>query len=131
MKVRRSKIVNEHETERERLLSEDSDEGQGSRSRSSSKTKLLGDCDERVYSSCSDDTGNGSCVKCSEGCKEQTDKYTAKGLFVNYKFLINPIGAVCSGSTLFASVLNLSVMIGNYLQQTKFSDALFSWRFKG
>ena len=29
-----------------------------------------------------------------------------------------PIGAVFSGSTLFASILNLSVMLGNYLQQT-------------
>ena len=29
-----------------------------------------------------------------------------------------PIGAVCSGSTLFASKLNSSVMLGNYLQQT-------------
>ena len=28
------------------------------------------------------------------------------------------IGAVCSGSTLFASILNSSVMLGNYLQQT-------------
>ena len=36
-----------------------------------------------------------------------------------------PIGAVCSGSTLFASILNSSVMLGNYLQQTTFSDALF------
>ena len=26
------------------------------------------------------------------------------------------IGAVCSGSTLFASVLNSSVMLGSYLQ---------------
>ena len=26
------------------------------------------------------------------------------------------IGAVCSGSTLFTSILNLSVMLGNYLQ---------------
>ena len=38
-----------------------------------------------------------------------------------------PIGAVCSGSTLFASMLNSSVMLGNYLQQqlqqTTFSDA--------
>ena len=33
-----------------------------------------------------------------------------------------PIGAVCSGSTLFASILNSSVMLGNYLQQTAFSD---------
>ena len=42
-----------------------------------------------------------------------------------------PIGAVCSGSELFASIINLSVMLGNYLQQTSFSDAFFSWRFKG
>ena len=41
-----------------------------------------------------------------------------------------PIGAVCSGSTLFASILNLSEMLGNYLQQTTFSNAFFSWRFK-
>ena len=45
-------------------------------------------------------------------------------------------GAVCSGSMLFASILNLSVMLGNYLQQTTaadniFSFILFSWRFKG
>ena len=33
-----------------------------------------------------------------------------------------PIGAVCSGSMLFASILNSSVMLGNYLQQTTFSD---------
>ena len=31
-----------------------------------------------------------------------------------------PIGAVCSGSTLFASILDLSVLLGNYLQQTTF-----------
>ena len=58
------------------------------------------------------------------------------------------IGAVCSGSTLFASILNLSVLLAKYLQQTTaaddifrciffrlqqttFSDAFFSWRFKG
>ena len=35
------------------------------------------------------------------------------------------IGAVGSGPTLFASILNLSVMLGNYLQQTTFSDAFF------
>ena len=29
-----------------------------------------------------------------------------------------PVGAVCSGSTLFTSILNLSIMLGNYLQQT-------------
>ena len=31
-----------------------------------------------------------------------------------------PVGAVCSGSTLFAFILNLSVMLSNYLQQTTF-----------
>ena len=38
---------------------------------------------------------------------------------------IAPIGAVCSGSTLFASILNSSVKLGNYLQQTTFSDASY------
>ena len=33
-----------------------------------------------------------------------------------------PIEAVCSGSMLFASILNLSVMLGNYLQQTTSAD---------
>ena len=33
-----------------------------------------------------------------------------------------PIGAVCSGSTLFASRRNLSVKLGNYLQQTTSAD---------
>ena len=45
------------------------------------------------------------------------------------------IGAVCSGSTLFGSILNSSVMLGNYLQQTTSADdifrCIFSWRFKG
>ena len=36
-----------------------------------------------------------------------------------------PIGAVCSGSKLFASILHSSVMLGNYLQQTTFSGAFF------
>ena len=36
-----------------------------------------------------------------------------------------PIGAVCSGSTLFASLLNSSVMRGNYLQQTTSADNIF------
>ena len=48
---------------------------------------------------------------------------------------IAPIGAVFSGSTLFASILNSSVMLGNYMQQTTSADAIFrcifSWRFKG
>ena len=46
-----------------------------------------------------------------------------------------PIGAVCSGSMLFASILNSSVMLGNYLQQTTSADdifrCIFSSRFKG
>ena len=33
-----------------------------------------------------------------------------------------PIGAVCSGSTLFASILDLSVMLGNYMKQTTSAD---------
>ena len=41
-----------------------------------------------------------------------------------------PIGAVCS-----RCILNLSVKLGNFLQQTtsadNISDAFFSWRFKG
>ena len=36
-----------------------------------------------------------------------------------------PIGAVSSGSTLFASILNSSVMLGNYLQQTTSADYIF------
>ena len=33
--------------------------------------------------------------------------------------------AVCSGSTLFASRLNSSVILGNYLQQTTSADDIF------
>ena len=36
-----------------------------------------------------------------------------------------PIGPDCSGSTLFASILNLSVMLGNFLQQTTSADNIF------
>ena len=36
-----------------------------------------------------------------------------------------PMGAVCSGSTLFASILNLSVMQGNYLHQMTSADDIF------
>ena len=36
-----------------------------------------------------------------------------------------PIGAVCSGSSLFASILNSSVMLGYYLQQTTLADNNF------
>ena len=37
-----------------------------------------------------------------------------------------PIGAVCSRSTLFAPILNLSVVLGNNLQQTTLADDIFS-----
>ena len=36
-----------------------------------------------------------------------------------------PIGAVCAGSILFASILNSSVMLGNYLQQATSTDDIF------
>ena len=35
------------------------------------------------------------------------------------------LGAVCSGSTNFASKLNSSVMLGNYLQHTTSADDIF------
>ena len=35
------------------------------------------------------------------------------------------IGAVCSGSTLLAFILNSSVMLGNYLKQTISADDIF------
>ena len=41
--------------------------------------------------------------------------------------------SLCSESMLFASILNSSVMLGNYLQQTTSADdifrCIFSWRF--
>ena len=40
-----------------------------------------------------------------------------------------PIGAVCTGSTLFASILNSSVMFSNYLQQTTSADDIFRYIF--
>ena len=42
-----------------------------------------------------------------------------------------PIGAVCSGSTLLASILNSSVMLGNYLQKTTSADDIFRCIFLG
>ena len=36
-----------------------------------------------------------------------------------------PVGAVCYGSTLFASILNSLVMLGNYLHQTTSADEIF------
>ena len=49
---------------------------------------------------------------------------------------VDPDSAIVySGSKLFASILNLSVMLGNYLQQTTSADEIldtfFSWGFKG
>ena len=40
-----------------------------------------------------------------------------------------PIEAVCSGSTFFASILNSSGMISNYLQQTTSAEDIFSCIF--
>ena len=46
-----------------------------------------------------------------------------------------PIGAVCSRSRLFASILSSLVMLGSYLQQTTSADdifrCIFTWHFKG
>ena len=46
-----------------------------------------------------------------------------------------PIGAVCSGSILFASILISTVMLDNKLQQTASADnifrCIFSLLFKG
>ena len=36
---------------------------------------------------------------------------------------------VCSGSKLFASILNSSVMLGNYLQQTTSPDVILQMHF--
>ena len=36
-----------------------------------------------------------------------------------------PVGAVCSGSTLFVSILRSSVMLGNYLQQVTSADDIY------
>ena len=35
------------------------------------------------------------------------------------------VGAFCAGSTLFASIPNSSVMLGNYLQQATSADNIF------
>ena len=40
-----------------------------------------------------------------------------------------PIGAVCSGSSLFAFILNSSVILGNFLQQTTSADDIFKCIF--
>ena len=36
-----------------------------------------------------------------------------------------PIGAVCCRSMLFASILNLSAMLGNYLQEATSANDIF------
>ena len=38
---------------------------------------------------------------------------------------VDPDQTVCSGSTLFASILYSSVILGNYLQQTTSADDIF------
>ena len=38
---------------------------------------------------------------------------------------VDPDQTVCSGYTLFASILNSSVMLGIYLQQTTSADDIF------
>ena len=58
------------------------------------------------------------------------DDFCCDWRFKGYSAVDWMTGTVCSGSTLFASILNSSVMLGNHLQQTTFSDAFFSWRFK-
>ena len=40
-----------------------------------------------------------------------------------------PVGAVCSRSTLFGSILNSSVMLDTYLQQTTSADDIFKCIF--
>ena len=40
-----------------------------------------------------------------------------------------PIGAVCSGSMLIASIFNSSEMFGNYLQQMTSADNIFRCLF--
>ena len=40
-----------------------------------------------------------------------------------------PIGGVYSGSMLFASILNSSVTLGKYLQQTTSADDIFRYIF--
>ena len=40
-----------------------------------------------------------------------------------------PIGAVCSGFTLFATILNSTVMLGIFLQQTTSAENIFKCIF--
>ena len=43
--------------------------------------------------------------------------------------MANSVDLVCSGSTLFASILNSSVKLVNYLQQTTSEDDIFKCIF--
>ena len=45
--------------------------------------------------------------------------------------MANSVNHSGSGSTVFVSILNSSVMLGNYLQQTTSADNIFSLRLKG
>ena len=40
-----------------------------------------------------------------------------------------PVGEAWTGSTLFASILNKSILLGNYLQQTTTADNIFRYIF--
>ena len=51
--------------------------------------------------------------------------------FIHACVLYEQIGAVCSGSTLFASILYSSVMLGNYLEQTTSEDNILDPFFLG
>ena len=51
--------------------------------------------------------------------------------FIHACVLYEQIGTVCSGSTLFASILNSSVMLGNYLEQTTSADNILDTFFLG
>ena len=42
---------------------------------------------------------------------------------------VDPDQTACSGSTLFASILNSSVMLGKYLQQATSADDIFRCTF--
>ena len=48
---------------------------------------------------------------------------------------VDPDQTAPIGPTLFASILNKSVMLGNFLQQTTSADnifgCIFSWHFRG
>ena len=63
--------------------------------------------------------------------RQSQQKLSACLVYGIFKKPLWQTGAVCSGSTLFASILNLSVMLGNYLQQTTSADDIFRCIFLG